>query len=134
MHRPSDLPSLTTGSPDRVVTMSAEKEHAPNLCPTCNGTGLSRNSKHFFYGISLVAAGMMCFFQWPPAPSLFKAIWQTTTVLGLSPWTGSALIWGLTGIPPLFGLGFLYSFFTQDTCPVCRGHGKASRLAVGVGK
>lgn len=95
---------------------------------------MSRNAKHFFYGISLVAAGMICFFQWPPAPSLFKAIWHTTTALGLPLWTGSALIWILTGIPPVFGLGFLYSFLTQDTCPNCRGHGKADRLAAGATK
>ncbi len=109
--------------------MSADQVFVAESCPTCHGKGVCRDTKHFFYGICLIAAGMLCFFEWPPTPELFRAIWATMETFGLPSWVGSSLIWGLTGVPPLFGLAFLYSWISQDTCPNCNGRRKVAETA-----
>lgn len=109
--------------------MSTTKAFIVGSCPHCSGRGVLRHNKHFFYGICLVAAGVLCFFEWPPTPGIFQAIKAATTQFHLPAWVGPTLIWGLTGVPPLFGLAFLYAWIERDTCPACQGHGKISREA-----
>ncbi len=98
-------------------------------CPKCRGAGVSRNTRHFFYGISLIACGLLCFFQWPPTDGLFAMIWAQTGRLGWPAWIGSVIIWTLTGVPAVMGLGFVYAWLQGDTCSACNGRGKATCLA-----
>lgn len=111
---------------DGAATMNDSKTFVLGSCPKCHGKGVFRDPKHFFYGICLIAGGMLCFFEWPPTPGLFAAIWDAADSIGLPSWVGSTVIWTLTGVPPLFGLAFMYSWMSQDTCPECRGHRKVT--------
>ena len=98
-------------------------------CPKCNGTGVCHHAKHFFYGICLIAAGVLCFFDWPPTPALFALIWDGTARLGLPSWIGSIVMWAITGVPVVLGLGFIYTWLKADTCPACNGRRKTTRIA-----
>ncbi|MBN2563545.1 MAG: hypothetical protein JXQ75_21710 [Phycisphaerae bacterium] len=100
-----------------------------STCPKCDGTGVYRNARHFFYGICLIASGIMCFFHWPPTPGLFAAVGDFGMRLGMPAWVTSVGIWVLTGLPPVFGVAFIYAWFAQDTCPACLGRRKATRVA-----
>lgn len=95
-------------------------------CPTCGGRGLRRNPKHFFWGVSLIASGMLVFFQWPPIPDLIAAFENFAVYVGLRADVGTVAIWTLAGVPSVFGLAFLYSWSARDTCPECGGTGRAS--------
>ena len=97
-------------------------------CPTCHGTGVSRNTRHFFYAICLIACGFLCFFQWPPTDGLFSTIWSLTAKFGCPNWVGSAAIWTLTGVPAVLGFGFLYAWIKADTCKTCNGRRKTTRF------
>ena len=94
-------------------------------CPHCEGTGTSRNPKHFFYGVSLIASGILVFFQWPPIPSLVGMIEAFARASGLPGWAGTTSIWVLASIPAILGIGFIYSWLSKDTCPACNGSCRA---------
>jgi hypothetical protein len=98
-------------------------------CPHCRGSGFSREGRHFFYALGLIAGGILCFFQWPPTATLFSFVWEQCLTLGIPNWVGTAIIWSLTGVPPIFGLAFLWVWMRRDTCPKCNGRSKITRWA-----
>ncbi len=90
-------------------------------CPRCGGKGLGRNPKHFFYGICLIASGVMALFQWWPAPEVFDFIREIFVSLKLSPWFGNAIIWFISGVPLILGLVFMYAWLNPEVCPCQKG-------------
>jgi hypothetical protein len=110
--------------------LTADQVFVVGTCPECQGAGRSRNGQHFFYAICLICGGILCFFQWPPTPTLFATIWNAWAGLGLPNWTGTALIWAFTAVPPVFGLAFFWSWLRGNTCSRCNGRGQTTRPAV----
>ena len=93
-------------------------------CPTCNGSGVHRDGRFFFYSVSLLACANIMFFEWPPTPGLFQLLGQICWSVGLPEWIGSLFVWLLTAVPAVFGIAFFYMWLRQDACPSCRGRTK----------
>ncbi len=104
-----------------AIACGITKEH----CSKCEGRGALRNSKHFFYGICLVASAAITFFEWPPTPALFQVIWRVCWTIHAPRWAGFVFIWCVTGLPMIFGLAFLYAWMGERLCPQCRGRHEA---------
>ncbi len=93
-------------------------------CQQCEGTGVHRNPRHFFYAVALMASGALVFLQWPPIPSLIGCFERAAVALGLREEVGTMAIWLVAGVPAIFGIAFLYLWFSHDTCPQCGGTGR----------
>lgn len=111
--------------------LTPDKAFVVGQCPQCKGAGSFRDGRHFFYAVCLIASGVLCFFQWPPTPTLFSFVWEKCVALGMPNWLGSVIIWAFTGIPPIFGAAFLWVWLRGDTCPTCNGRSKITRYATG---
>lgn len=109
--------------------LTPDKAFVLSQCPQCQGVGFSRDGRHFFYAVCLIAGGILCFFQWPPTPTLFSFVWDQCVALGMPHWAGTTIIWALTGIPLIFGIAFLWVWLRGDTCPKCNGRSTITRFA-----
>ncbi|MFH1417369.1 MAG: hypothetical protein ABII12_03675 [Planctomycetota bacterium] len=98
-------------------------------CRECNGTGVHRNARHFFYAVALMASGALVFLQWPPIPTVIGWFERAAAAVGLKAEIGTIVIWLLAGVPAIFGVAFLYLWFSQDTCPQCGGSGQSTRTS-----
>ncbi|MFQ5411292.1 MAG: hypothetical protein ACE5EC_03315 [Phycisphaerae bacterium] len=98
-------------------------------CPRCDGSGICRNGRFFFYAISLIGSAAIMFLQWPPTPALFEALHRLCWSIGLPDWIGSATIWMLTAVPAILGISFFYLWLHRDICPTCEGRGVSAEEA-----
>ncbi len=111
--------SLAATGPHGTGLMNDQDGSTGDQCPRCDGTGVSRDAKQFFYGICLIAAGFIAFFQWPPVPAVFTYLEQLSSAVGLPDWLGSVVMWSLTCVPPLLGVILIGAWLRPGVCTYC---------------
>ena len=104
--------------------MTRNQDVTRESCPKCHGTGSERNGRFFFYGISLICCAMLVFFEWPPTPFLIQVVRNACSRLSIPIWIGPVMVWMLTLVPMILGLGCICSWLRQGVCRVCYGRRK----------